>query len=77
MNTVHELINRKDHQMFPSHSLDKTLTQIINGASVATGCCMVLFTLYTFVDMPDATNGYWGFGALSHQLVSHYSEVRI
>lgn len=62
--------------MFSATSFDKTLIILINTASVALACGMLLFTLYTFADLPDATNGFWGIGTLTPQIMDCYSCIR-
>ena len=59
--------------MFSTTSFDKTLINLINIASLALAGSMVLFTFYTLVDLPDATNGQWGVGTIGQQVADHYS----
>lgn len=62
--------------MFTPSQFDKSLILMINCASVMIMCSMVLFTFYTFIDLPDATSGFWGIGKLSHLVLDHYSGFR-
>ena len=58
--------------MFIPRTLDKTLILTINCTSVILACCIVLFTLYTFIDFPSASNGYWGVGTVAQRIANLY-----
>lgn len=56
---------------------DKTLIALINAAAALIATGMVLVTLYTFIDLPDRANDYWGLGTLAAQVLDHYSQTGV
>ena len=59
--------------MYSTTSFDKTVINLVNTASLTLAGAIELFTFYSFVDWPDATNGQWGVGTIGQQVADHYS----
>lgn len=62
--------------MFTAAKFDRTVIVMINSASAGLALGLVLVTLYTVIDLPGQSNGYWGFGTAAQQVLDHYTPAQ-